>query len=196
MTIAGSRCMLLACAVSLVGAPLTAQSAARLSLLPESQVRVDGTSNKSDWSVKAGAVSGYVVLQGASGSLEVGQGGFTVQSRSLVSEHGVIMDRLMHNALRSAEHPEIVYELVSATVQPAGAGQFTLATRGRVTIAGVTHEVEQTVQAERRADGTLRFTGSQPIDMADYRITPPTAMFGALRTGRRVVVHFDLVVRP
>jgi hypothetical protein len=60
----------------------------------------------------------------------------------------------------------------------------------------VTKEIEQAAVAERGSDGRLRFTGSYPIDMPEYGITPPTAMFGSLRTGRRVVVHFELIVKP
>lgn len=175
--------------------PATAQGP-RLNLLPESRVWVDGTSNKTDWTVKATQLSGFVSLQLINGTLQIGAGGFTVVAKSLVSEHGVIMDRLMYGALKTDTYADIVYQLVSATATADGGGKYALATQGRVTIAGVTKDVVQTVAAERLPNGALRFTGNQPLLMSDFGMKPPTAMFGALRTGNRVVVNFELVVKP
>jgi hypothetical protein len=179
----------------LLGAPVAAQGP-RLPLLPESRVWIDGTSNKNDWTVKATELSGFVHLQVKDGALQIGGGSFTVVANRLVSEHGVIMDRLMYGALKSDAHPHIVYELASATATAGENGEYAVATQGRATIAGVTKDVAQTVTAERLPNGTIRFTGSQPVLMSEYGMRPPTAMFGALRTGNRVVVNFELVVKP
>lgn len=168
----------------------------RRDLLPGSRVWVEGTSNKSDWSVQATELSGFVVLQLRQDELEVSSGSFTVPAKKIVSEQGVIMDRLMHGALKANEHPTIVYQLDSATVAAAAGGAFTLGTTGQVTIAGVSRPVREPVQAERLANGTLRFTGSHTVLMNEHGMTPPTAMFGTLRTGNRVVVHFELLVKP
>jgi polyisoprenoid-binding protein YceI len=184
---------LLAAAAALPPAPLAGQQG-RAELLPESAIRVDGTSNREDWSVRAAELRGHVVLEPDGAALRVRAGGVTVPARRLVSDD-VIMDRLMWGALKAGAHPEIVYAFAGDAVIPGGAGPHTLATRGTVTIAGVTREVVQEVQAERLADARLRFTGSHPLLMSDFGMTPPTAMFGALRTGNRVVVHIDLVVR-
>jgi polyisoprenoid-binding protein YceI len=167
----------------------------RHELLPGSRVWVDGTSNKNDWTVKATKLSGFVILTTKEGAPAELTGSFTVDARSMVSEHGVIMDRLMANALKSTEYPAITYELVSATYSRTATGT-SIAARGRVTIAGTTKELEQTVILERQPDGAVHYTGSQPLLMSDFGITPPTAMFGALRTGNKVVVHVDLLVKP
>jgi polyisoprenoid-binding protein YceI len=114
----------------------------------------------------------------------------------MVSTEGVIMDRLMHGALKASAHPNIVYELGGPVTIESGPGPSNLATVGHVTIAGVTKDVAQDVTVERLGNGTLRFTGSTPVLLSDFGMTPPTAMFGALRTGNRVVVHFELFVKP
>jgi polyisoprenoid-binding protein YceI len=165
-------------------------------LLPESRVWVEGTSNREDWSVHATELHGSVSLRATTDALAIEGGSFTVPARRMASEQGVIMDRLMHGALKAAAHPEIVYHFLSASVTPRTDGSFSVATRGRLTLAGVTRDIEQTVEARRLPNGTVRFTGSQPILLSDYGMTPPTAMYGALRTGNRVVVHLDLVVKP
>jgi hypothetical protein len=194
-TDARAAAILFAAAFLLAG-PLNAQQSQRLELLSDSRVWVDGTSNREDWTVEAREVRGYVVPGSGQGALHVREAGFTVPAAKMVSRHGVIMDRLMHGALKASAHPEIRYELARAEAVPAAPGTHTVATAGSVTIAGVTRDVEQPVVAERLADGRIRFTGSTPILLSDFGMTPPTAMFGALRTGNRVVVHFELFVRP
>jgi hypothetical protein len=53
------------------------------------------------------------------------------------------------------------------------------------------------VEVEEQRDGTVRARGALPILMTDYGISPPTALFGVLRTENRIVVKFDLLVdRP
>jgi polyisoprenoid-binding protein YceI len=184
-------------ALLLVSQPAAAQNTARHALLPESRVWVEGTSNREVWSVESRSVEGFVVFAaGSADGSRIQQGRFSLGAASLEGGRGPIMDRLMHGALKSGEHPQIVYELTSTEPTPAGAGKYRLTTGGRTTIAGITREVEGSVEVERLDNGMLRFSGSYPLQMSDYGITPPTAMFGALRTGDRVVVHFDLRVRP
>jgi hypothetical protein len=198
MTRLGLRLLGLVAVPLLLLAPAAdAQTAPQLKLLPESRVAVDGTSNRDDWTVTAAAVDGFVVLQAVAGNqMTITSGRFAVPSGTMAGGRGAIMDRLMHGALKSSDHPQIVYELVSATTTPTGPGKFRLATRGRLSLAGVTKVIEGPAEVERLANGNLRFTGSYPLQMSDYDIAPPTAMFGALRTGDRVVVHFDLQVKP
>ena len=52
------------------------------------------------------------------------------------------------------------------------------------------------VEGRRLPDGQFRLTGSLPLLMTDFGIDPPKAMPGTLKTGDRVVVHFDVVVAP
>jgi hypothetical protein len=180
----------------LAPALLHGQQPQRAELLARSRVTVDGTSNRDAWTVKAGEVHGHVLVAATGSGLTVSGGSFTVPAGKMVSTEGVIMDRLMHGALKASAHPNIVYELGSPVTIGNGAGPFSLPTTGRVTIAGVTKDVAQDITVERQPDGSLRFTGSTPVILRDFGITPPTAMFGALRTGNRVVVNFELFVKP
>lgn len=171
--------------------PVRGQDAYRLD--PGSRLWVEGTSNKSDWTVHAKALNGTVRLGTANAIDGVT---LTVPADQILSDKSAIMDRLMHNALQVAEHPSIAYELVSATVEPAAGDAFTVQTQGRLTIAGETRTITFPVTGERLANGQVRFRGSHPVKMTDYGLKPPVAMFGALRTADDVTVHFDLVAAP
>lgn len=169
-----------------------AQAQQTLTLADDSQLWIDGTSNKNDWTVYAEALSGSVQMRGDA----VEQVELTVPSADLASRKSTIMDRLMHQALTTDDHPAIVYTLTKAVPEGAQDGALTLRTTGTLTLAGVTNEVVVPVSGERMADGRVRFTGTHPLLMTDYGIRPPTAMFGALRTGDEVIVHFDLIAAP
>jgi hypothetical protein len=38
--------------------------------------------------------------------------------------------------------------------------------------------------------GVMEFEGTQAIKMTDYSVNPPTALFGALKTGNDITITF------
>lgn len=186
-----------ASAILLIAGPALAQDAVEYALQSDSKLWVDGTSNKSDWTVHAGELTGGFGVTGSGSDFGLEAGEITVDSRSIESGKSTIMDRLMRDALKVDEHPTITYVLTSA--EPGNAaddGSVTLNTTGELTLTGTTKDIEMAVTGTPAADGTIRFTGSHALKMSDYGMKPPTAMFGSLRTGDDVTVHFDVVVAP
>lgn len=162
-----------------------------------SNVWVEGTSSRSDWTVYATEVEGSVALTDEGGQTGVDRVQVRIPSAQLESRKSTIMDRLMRDALMASDHPMIEFEMAEPVIGQAGdGGTISFDTRGSLTLAGQTDQVVMTVTGTRLEDGSMRFTGSHPIKMTDYGITPPTAMFGALRTGDDVVVHFDVQTEP
>ena len=161
----------------------------------ESKVWVDGTSNKSDWTVHATELDGSATLSSDDGltieSLDV-----TIPSEKMLSQKSSIMDRLMHRALDVRTHPEITYSLKSIDVEPGESDAYTLKTTGDLTLAGTTKPIAMDVQGELLDAGLVRFTGSHTFLMTDFGMEPPSAMFGSLRTGDEVTVQFDVVFAP
>lgn len=177
----------------------SANAQAQYTLDPVSKISIEGTSTRSDWTVHAEDLNGTFDITGNDASAAAVQSGqLTITSANIKSGKSTIMDRLMHDALMVDEHPEITYELTSA--EPEGnassGGSFSLNTTGRLTLTGTTNEVRIEVVGTPLFDGKIRFTGSHPMKMSDYGMTPPTAMFGQLRTRDDITVHFDLVAAP
>ena len=190
-TIVPAVSLLMAVALS-TSSPTQAVYAQQFDLSPESTLFIDGTSNQSDWTVSAEVMEGTVFAGEATpvpDSLMM-----TIASGDIKSEKGVIMNRLMHQALKVKEHPSIEYVLIEAV--PSEEGEGMLVTRGNLTLGGTTNEIEMTVTAEVLDDGSLHYAGMMPLKMTDYGMSPPTAMFGQLRTGNDVTVHFDVTFMP
>lgn len=167
--------------------PAETAEAQTLALTSESSIWIDGTSNVSDWTVYAKEMIGGVRMgeAGMPDSLVL-----TVVSRQIKSDKDVRMDRKILEALKAREHANIAYRLTGAAVSEGDANM--LLAQGRLTIAGVTKDIELEVAAEHLEDGSVRYTGMTPVRFTEYGMAPPTALFGALRTANDVTVHFDV----
>ncbi|MFW5972421.1 MAG: YceI family protein [Bacteroidota bacterium] len=184
-------------AALLVSTSAFAQSTT-LQLHEDSELWIDGTSNRSDWTVYASDIEGTIVLSEDGSNARVEQATITVPAGELVSRKSSIMDRLMYGALQVSEHPTVRFVLDDPGAGPSqvDGDSFSLVANGQLTLAGETQDITMEVTGEHLEDGRVRFTGSYPLTMSDYGISPPTAMFGSLRTGDAVVVHFNVVGAP
>jgi hypothetical protein len=187
---------LLSCFSVLSFSPLAAQVVTELPLLPESTVRIDGTSNKSDFSVEVADMTGKLWVVIAERGFEPDSVYFITKSGGLKSGKSSIMDRLMYKALKSTEYPDIVYQLGSSGVSDGGSkdgAQAIWNTSGTLELAGVVDTLAAAVSGVEESAGRFVFTGKHRMSMRDHGITPPTAMFGALHTSEWVMISFNLV---
>lgn len=162
-----------------------AASAERFAAATGSMIRVEGTSTLHEWKMEGAAINGQIDSTRPNAVV-------TIPVATIRSSH-TKMDKLMAEALKAKEHPEIRYELLETSPIP-NADSFTLKTRGRLTIAGVTREIAMDVQGTRNADGRYTLTGQAPVKMTSFGVKPPVAMMGTIKTGDDVKVTFRWVV--
>ena len=164
-----------------------AASAERFAPATGSLVKVEGTSTLHAWTMQGSTIGGQI--NAANGSADVV---VTIPVTSIRSEHAK-MDKLMSEALKAKQHPEIRYELTQA-IPDTNAPQFTVKAKGKLTIAGVTRDVALDVQGTRNPDGRYTLTGTAPLKMTAFGIKPPTAMLNTIKTGDDVTVTFRWIV--
>jgi polyisoprenoid-binding protein YceI len=158
-------------------------------------VRIEGTSTLHDWKMEGTSINGSITalpIEQWTDGTSTGPVSVSIPVTSLKSEHSK-MDKLMADALKARANPAIRYEMTHAVLTKPGA-TFVLKTDGKLTIAGVTREVEMQVTGARAAGGAYMLTGELPIRMSQYGIKPPTAMMGTIRTGDDVKVTFRWAV--
>jgi polyisoprenoid-binding protein YceI len=194
--------------VALTGSAVPAQPIARISavVMPirlgvrsDSRLWLEGSSNVRDWRCDATTLDASIDLDenAASSVARVRRVQVRVPAHALTCGRSQ-MDNIMYKALHVDDTPEcrhIVgrFEVVSTS---GDRGQ-SLVMQGTLRIAGRERTVRVPVELEEQRDGTVRARGALPILMTDYGISPPTALFGVLRTENRIVVKFDLLVdRP
>ena len=158
-------------------------------------VRIEGTSSLHDWKMEGTTISGSVTappIEEWTNAAPASAASINIPVTSIRSEHAK-MDKLMAEALKAGANPTIRYELTNAVVAQPGA-PFVLNTRGKLTIAGITRDVDMQITGNRNPNNTYTLTGQLPIRMSDYGIKPPTAMLGTIKTGNDVKVTFRWVV--
>jgi len=108
------------------------------------------------------------------------------------------MERDMYRALRSEEHPTIEFrfsELVGGVNHDIDGGSYHAKIAGVLSLAGTKRNVSIDVDVERIAPNRFRLRARLPLRMTDFRITPPTALFGMVKAKDDLVVTFDLYLQ-
>jgi len=110
---------------------------------------------------------------------------------SIKSDMGSIMNNNTYKALKADANPEITFTLTdpvkSIQCKP---NEKTISAKGNLTIAGVTKPVDMQIKASMQEQSKLAFEGSLAIQMTDYGIKPPVALFGTLKTGNEITITF------
>jgi polyisoprenoid-binding protein YceI len=187
--------------MALLAAAANAQDIAKVAVSPDSKITIEGTSNLHGWACRTQDVNAVVELDAAvAAQLNVAppkalkRVDVKVPVKSLKCGHGA-MDNNLYKALNADKTPDISYIMASFEAVPGEAkDSFSLKTVGTLTLNGKEQKVTMEVVATRLLDGTVRAKGTVPVKMTDFGITPPTAIFGRLKTGDEVKVSFELTV--
>ena len=171
----------------------TAQT--KMTLRSDSKVVVAGSSNVHGWSCTATGFSAAIELDSASATRPIGVVVVTIPTKSLRCGKDK-MDENTWKALRADEFKEIRYELTDYTLDAAKstAASFAAVTRGKLTVAGTTKEVEMPITATRLAGGQMKGEGTLAMLMTDVGIKPPTALLGTLRTKNEITITFEVLL--
>jgi hypothetical protein len=155
-------------------------------------IAVDGTSSLHDWTVKSekGQCDMNLVLTGdkLTGITSLN---FSVPVETLKSGHGA-MDNNTFKALKSKNYKNITFSLTSGTVTPVDAVTYKVKAVGKLSIAGTTKETEilGTVKYNA-ADQSFTLTGVKKMNMTDYNVEPPTALFSTIKTGNAISITYN-----
>jgi hypothetical protein len=169
-------------------------------VLTSSRITIAGTSNIHAYSAtttaarlvrsQVAAPSGpsFWDVAVAPGALEVFE--LTVPAATLASGKDGL-DKNMHKALKTDEHPEITFKLLRFESRPAPATGSRAV--GVLRVAGVDRQVTIDITTERK-DAALIVKGTLALLMTDFGIAPPKAMMGMLKTDPKVTITFEVAV--
>lgn len=156
-----------------------------------SNLKVEGTSNIHDWEMTAKDFQGTMKAEMEDGQLvKIDQLDFAVVAESLKSGKGG-MDKNAYKALNTDDHKKITYKLEKVNnIDCTSSSACKVTTSGYLTIAGTKKLVDITFDAKVNGN-QITLSGSKKINMTDYKVDPPTAMFGTITTGEEVNIKFQ-----
>ena len=169
------------------------------SITDESSITVDGTSTVSDWQVVAKDFSGNLMLGKAFTGKKMKAGPVDIQAHIKIAVAGMdggraaAMNEKIQEAFKNSEHPHIVFELAESSVSAVEGNGFTLQTKGKLSMAGQSKDIEMELKGEKMVDGKIAFSGEKKLNMKEYDMEPPTAFFGSLEVAEEVKVIFKLI---
>lgn len=113
---------------------------------------------------------------------------------SIKSTKGKIMDNKTYKALLSEKYPNITYKLNKINSIKSTDEGLILQLNGRLNIAGVEKTIDLEVKGKTLTGGKLEFQASKALKMTDFKIDPPTALLGTLKTGDDITVSFKVIL--
>lgn len=156
---------------------------------------IAGTSSLHKWEsgVNTVSIKSDVVINEA-GLQSINSLYLEVDANSIKSTKGSMMDKKTWEALKTDQFPKITYQLTKVESITPLTGEFDVKALGNLTIAGVKLPISMNVKAKVLGNGNLSFRGSKSLKMTDFKIDPPTALMGTLKTGNEVTINFDIVL--
>lgn len=160
----------------------------------KSKVLVTGTSTLHGWTATAkkfGFQASPFVLK--NGNLEPVEAFYLkVEVSSLEGGRGASMDKKIYDAFDGDNHPLIEFKQVEMIKgERHDDGTFQFVSRGNLSMAGVTNEVELELEGKLTSEG-LTIKCLYDMRMSDFSIERPSAMFGQIVCGDDVTVNIEL----
>lgn len=175
----------------------------RFRILPESKVFLAGTTNINKFKCDCGNtfdIQKFHLNLNPQDRMD-----FTSTSLQLPVEYfdckNSKMDRDLQKALKAEQYPYIGIELKQFSMYPgeiplSGSGEGLPSTaKVNITIAGVTRTYEIQVRTTKDAHLQFRFAGNKTMNMTDFNISPPVALFGMIKVNDPITFHFNLLVQ-
>lgn len=177
--------------VSLFALSINALAQANYQLGPKPDLKVTGTSTLHDWEMVSTQAQGEAVLVQQDGKLKgIQKLSVTMQAESLKSGKNA-MDKNTYAALETKKHKDVRFVLTDIS----STGSNTWNAKGNFTIAGVTQPASFEVRSSPSGTG-YNFQGKHAFKLTNYKIDPPTALMGTVKTGNEVVIHFNINLQP
>ncbi len=156
-----------------------------------SSLLIDGTSNIHDWTIEAENTGGNLTAEFNADKLEdIGKLEFTVMAESLMSGKSG-MDKNTYKALNTDKYKEITYKLKDVkSIDKVSADTYNVKTTGTLEIAGTKKDINLDFNLKSGSNQVV-LNGEYKLNMTNYGIEAPTAMFGTIKTGEDVVIKFE-----
>lgn len=157
-----------------------------LTLQPKPVLTISGTSSLHDWEMTSNTASAKLIAVKSGDKLDKINSLVVEMPAESIKSGKSGMDKNAYKALKTDQYKTVKFELKQATKTANG---WNL--KGNFTIAGVTKEVIVPVK-ELALGGKSTLSGEYNFKLTEYKITPPTALMGTVKTGDAVKISFAI----
>jgi polyisoprenoid-binding protein YceI len=174
-------------AITLLGIIWSSNAQKNYELNKKQTFSVLGTSTLHDWEMESSTATGTANITITNSKLEAINGiTINLKSESIKSGKGA-MDKIAYKTLNTNKFKTIKYVLKTAEK----VNETTWDLIGTFSIAGVSKEFKTQVQTTI-SNGSVTIQGSNKITFDEFGMTPPTALFGTIKTGKELILKFNI----
>lgn len=167
--------------------------------LPQSEVTLKGASNVNTFSCYHSNVTGSIQFTTDPQTNTVEESATQLNLQITGFDCGnPMMESDMREALKASNYPKIKFTATSGKVvdrlRSGSTGKYyKIKVSGKLKLAGTSRSTSVIFTA-RQMKGHYQLTGTKTINMTDYGISPPSAMFGMIKAKETIHLHFDLAI--
>jgi polyisoprenoid-binding protein YceI len=159
-----------------------------------SKMTIEGTSSLHNWQMEVNdmncltkfAIDGRKIT--SIQSLE-----FSCLPTSIVSD-SKLMDKKTYEALKVESYSKIDFKMIKGEIISRTGDEFNGMVTGNLFIAGQTREIKVPFRGNFLDNGQLMVEGKVDLKMSEFKIEPPTAMFGTLKTGDEISIIYSFML--
>lgn len=158
-------------------------------------VTIKGTSTLHDWEMASqqGKCDASFIMSGEK-LTGISNLSFILAAETLKSGTGGL-DKNGYKALDTKKNPSINFYMTTGSVTPVDATTYQFRGQGNLTIAGTTRLTDLSATLKyNAADKSFTCSGTKSIKMTDWKVTPPTVLFGTIKTGDQLTISFNLKI--
>lgn len=153
-------------------------------------LKVEGTSSIHDWHMESTKATGKAEMTpGANGAETIKSLSFTMPVESLKSGKGQ-MDTNAYKALKTDKYPDIQFVLTEVS----SINGTQIKAKGKLTITGSSKVISLDV-TQKAVGNSIEFSGTLPIKFSEFNVSPPTAVFGTIKTGDALQLSFTVTFK-
>ena len=168
---------------------INAQNAAPVA--QNSSIIVHGTSTIHEWDMKTTKFTGDL---GVNAAKQINSALLKVEVKSLKSGKDG-MDDKAYEAFDSKKNPHITFQLTEVSPVKLSESDAEIILTGNLTMGGATRKISFKTIAKITKSGDYQLKGSVPLKMTDFKMKPPTAMLGTIKSGDAVTIKFDVTFK-
>ncbi len=163
-------------------------------ILEGSKLRINGTSNVNDFEciyeapIEKDTLNYSVQFEDTSASIKGDDLSLVIDSFNC-GKRGINRD--LRKTLKSDIYPSIDIELLSVVSQSNIPTLANVAT----TLGGITKEYTIELRDYSFEQGVVTVSGTNKINMTDFNIDPPSALFGLIKVSNQIEINFTLIIQ-
>ena len=178
-------------AISLLFLVFTHSYSQEFTLDKDFEISIQGTSTLHDWEMSCNEATGSADFSIKNNKIK-GVRSLTLEIKSTSLKSGKeSMDENAYKALKTDSYNAILFSLQKTTsVKALERNIFRINFEGTLTVAGESRPVSSSVKCTASTD-RVQCEGSFNLQMTDFKIDPPTALFGSIETDNNISVFYN-----